>query len=152
MHRHPRLARLDGNANINAGIVVVIAHFENNANSAVTKFAGSPIEKSHAAVRLNQTVFDGHIAGPNVLPSGKIFSVEKLLPGFFGLRITRNGQHRRCPENQKKQMTHSSPFAAAHTTRFERAGAEIPASEATNLFQFADPNIAISHWMVVVLQ
>src|SRR6267154_6635288 len=134
VHRHPRLARLDGNANIDAGIVVVIAHLEYNANSAVTKFAGRPIEKSYAAVRLNQAVLDGHIAWPDVLPSGKIFAVEKLLPRLFGLRITGNGQYRRCRENQKKQMTHRPPFAAAHTTRFERAGAKIPASEATNLF------------------
>jgi len=81
-----------------------------NANSAVTKFAGGPIEQPHAAVRLNQAVLDGHIAWPDVLPPGEIFAVKKLLPRVFALRITGNGQHRRCRENQKNQMTHKAPI------------------------------------------
>ena len=59
---HPFLARLDGNANEDAGIVVVVAHFVDDADSAIADFTAGPIEKAHAAVSFDQAIFDGHVA------------------------------------------------------------------------------------------
>src|SRR6266404_1398598 len=82
---HPFFARLDGNADEDAGIVVVVAHFENDANAAVAEFAAGPVEEAHATVRADEAVLDSHTAGADVLPAGKIFAVEERLPGR-GLR------------------------------------------------------------------
>ena len=78
---HPFFARLDGNANEDAGIVIVVAHFVNDADAAVAEFAGGPVEKAHAAMGSNEAVFDGHAAGADVFPAGEVFAVEERFPG-----------------------------------------------------------------------
>src|SRR5438552_19140753 len=84
---HPLFARLDRNTNEDAGVVVRVAHFENYTDAAVADFAAGPVQKSHAAMRFDQAVFDGLAAGADVLPAGKVFAVEERLPfGFLRSR------------------------------------------------------------------
>src|SRR5713226_4772911 len=72
MDRHPRLAGLDGDANENAGIVIVVAHLVDDANAAVAHLVFGPIQQAHAAVRLDEAVFRGHVAGADVLPANEV--------------------------------------------------------------------------------
>ncbi len=67
---HPGLARLDGNADEDAGIVVVIAHFVDDSDVAVAEFLGGPVQEAHAAVGADQAVFYGVFAGAYVFPAG----------------------------------------------------------------------------------
>ncbi len=80
IHRHPSFARLDGNADKDSGVVVVIAHLVNNANHAISKLAAGPVKQPHAAMGADQPIFHGHFAGPDVLPAGQVLAIEKLLP------------------------------------------------------------------------
>ena len=80
MYWHPGLAWLDWNANIDTGVIVVIAHFKNHADHAVAHFASSPIKKAHATVGADQAIFDGHAAGADVFPAGEAFAVKELFP------------------------------------------------------------------------
>ena len=77
---HPFLARLHGNANEHARVIVFISHPEDHVESAILDRAGGPIEQSHAAVRVDQSVLDGHVAGADVFPAGQVFAVENLSP------------------------------------------------------------------------
>ena len=79
---HPGLARLDGNADEDAGVVVVVAHFVDDLDAAVAEFFFRPVEQTHAAVRADQAVFDGVFAGADVLPAVEIFAVEERAPVF----------------------------------------------------------------------
>ena len=55
--RHPFFARLDGDADEDARVVVFIAHAEDHVESAILERAGGPIEQAHAAVRVDQVRF-----------------------------------------------------------------------------------------------
>jgi hypothetical protein len=81
---HPFFARLDGDADKDARIVVGIAHFEDNSNSAIADFAARPIEQTHAAMSPNETVFDCHAAWTNMLPTGEILAIEERFPLTLG--------------------------------------------------------------------
>src|SRR5215475_10369301 len=80
MHGHPLFAWLDGNPYEDTGVIIFIAHFEDNMNHAISDFAARPIQKAHSAVRVDQAVFHGIASGTHVFPSRKILSVEDLLP------------------------------------------------------------------------
>jgi len=67
-------------------IVVVIAHFENNANSAVTPICRQSNRAGPSAVRLNQP-FSTVMPGLQRASIRQIVSVEKCCH-VFGLRIT----------------------------------------------------------------
>ena len=75
---HPLFPRLNRNAYEDSGIVVRIAHAVDDAKGAVAELLTRPIEKSHAAVGLDQAIFHGHVAGADMLPSGQVFAVEQL--------------------------------------------------------------------------
>src|ERR1700722_5522991 len=82
---HPFFARLERDANEDAGIVVFVAHAVDDVDSAITDFAPGPVEQPHAAVGVDEAIwFDGHIARADVLPTGEIFAVEKLA-GLIGI-------------------------------------------------------------------
>src|SRR5882762_2485776 len=105
---HPLFARLDGNTNEYSGIVVVIAHFENDADAAVAEFSAGPIEEAHAAVRADEAVFDSHAAGADVLPAGQIFAIEQRLPGG-GLRPRGGDKEKSCDGKQsgeRERLSH----------------------------------------------
>ena len=89
----------------------MIAHLVDDTNAAVTDLAGGPVKQAHTAVRLDQAIFGGHVARPDVFPAAEILAVEELLPGFFGLREAGNGEYRSCGEKQEKQIAHRPPFA-----------------------------------------
>src|SRR6476646_9346771 len=91
MHRHPFLTGLDRNADEHTGIVIMVTHFEDDPNGAIAELAARPVEQPHAAVGLNESVFDRHGTGPHMLPSGEVFAVEKLLP-FISLRMEERGR------------------------------------------------------------
>src|SRR5215472_4882862 len=86
VHRHPFFARLDGNADEDAGVVIFVAHSEDHADSTVADGPGGPVQQAHAAVSLDESVFDGHEAGANVLPAVQVLAVEELYPAVVGLR------------------------------------------------------------------
>src|SRR5256885_11099257 len=73
---HPWFARFDGNADVNAGVVVEVAHFENDAEFAFADFSTGPIGEAHAAVSFHEAVFDGHAARADVFPAGEVLAVE----------------------------------------------------------------------------
>ena len=130
---HPFLARLDGDANEDAGIVVEIAHLVDHADAAVGELAAGPIEKAHAAVRSNEPVFDGHVAWSNVLPASEILAVEKRVPGW-GLRL--GGSERKHGRDGSDQW-YRDPFARVHGEMLlvqikPRRGAACPAPSKTN--------------------
>ena len=77
---HPGLARLDGNADEYAGVVVLVTHLEDHADDAVADRAGGPIEQPHAAVGPHESVLDDHFTGADVLPASEVFAVEELDP------------------------------------------------------------------------
>src|ERR1700731_5388208 len=77
---HPFLARFEGDANEDTGIIVEVAHLVDDANAAIGELAAGPVEQAHAAVRSNKPVFHGHAARADVFPAGEIFSVEEWLP------------------------------------------------------------------------
>src|SRR5216684_1247264 len=77
---HPFFAGLEGDANEDAGIVVEVAHFVDDADAAVAELAARPVKKAHAAVRANEAVFDGHAARADVLPASEILAVEEGFP------------------------------------------------------------------------
>jgi len=80
---HPGFARLDGDADEEARIVIQVAHFIDHADAAVADLAASPVKQAHAAVRLDQAVFDRVATRADVLPAGEIFAVEQRLPVRF---------------------------------------------------------------------
>src|SRR5580704_3939332 len=90
VHRHPGLARLDGNANEDAGVVIFVSHLIDHADHAVAQFSARPIEQAHATVSTDKAIYYSHFSGPNVLPSGEIFAIEELFP-FAG-----RGRRGRC--------------------------------------------------------
>src|SRR6266853_5133541 len=77
---HPFLARFEGDANEDSGIVVEVAHFVDDANAAIGKLAPGPVEQAHAAVGSNKAVFDRHATGADMFPAGEILAVEERLP------------------------------------------------------------------------
>src|SRR5438445_4768499 len=87
--RHPLFTWLDLYANEDAGVVVRVAHLEDHRNAAVANFAAGPVEKSHAAARFDEAVFDGIATRADVLPSGEVFAVENRL-AFGSLRFVRD--------------------------------------------------------------
>jgi hypothetical protein len=63
-------------------------------NLAVPQFAARPVEQAHAAVGVNQAIFDSHVTGADVLPPGKVFAIKKLLPVVgLGVNMRANSQH-----------------------------------------------------------
>jgi hypothetical protein len=88
----------------------VVAHLVDDANAAVADLTAGPVEQAHAAVGLDQAIFDGHVAGSDVLPAAEIFAVEELLPRLFGLRVTGNGERRDGGEKQQQPIAHRSPL------------------------------------------
>src|SRR5437870_1597909 len=78
--RHPLFARLDRNANEDAGVVVRVAHLEDHTNTAVANLAAGPVEKSHPAARFDETVFEGIASRADMLPAGEVFAGEDALP------------------------------------------------------------------------
>src|SRR6266478_4702255 len=108
MDRHPLFARLDRYANEDAGVVVRIAHLEDHTNTAVANFAAGPVEKSHAAVRFDEAVFDGIATRADMLPAGEVFAVEERLPfGFLRSRRDGEGGCRYSQAGNQKQSAHS---------------------------------------------
>src|SRR4029077_9327388 len=107
MHGHPLFPRLDGNANEDAGIAVVIAHLEDHANHAVAELAASPVEQSHAAMRADESVLHRHATGPDMLPAREILAVEKLFP-FPRLSGQRKRGQNDC-QKKENSATHISP-------------------------------------------
>ena len=105
--RHPLFARLDRNANEDAGVVVRVAHLEDHTNAAVADFAAGPVEKSHAAARFDESVFDGIATRADMLPAGEVFAVEERLPFGF-LRSRRDGEGGCCysQAGNQKQSAH----------------------------------------------
>src|SRR5438067_21319 len=97
MHRHPFFPWLDGNADEQARVVIVVAHFIDHVNCAVAKLPAGPVEEAHAAMGANQAVLDGHITRTDVLPASQVFAVEKLLP-VTGLAV----EGKRKTENAEK--------------------------------------------------
>src|SRR6267142_216818 len=77
---HPGFAWLDGNADVNAGVVIHVAHFENDAEFAFADFSAGTVGEAHAAVSFHESVFDGDAARADVFPAGEIFSVEEWFP------------------------------------------------------------------------
>ena len=80
MNRHPRLSWLERNTDEHSGIIVGVAHFVDHSNARVAHFAAHPIQKSHAAMRFNQSILDSIAAWPDMLPAGKVFAVKKRFP------------------------------------------------------------------------
>ena len=54
------------------------------AKLAIADFAPGPIEQPHAAVGLDEAVFDAHAPFINVFPTGEVPTVEQLLPIRIG--------------------------------------------------------------------
>jgi len=79
---HPFLARLDWNADEDAGVTVVVAHLKDHANRAVAEFAARPVEQAHAALALDQAVLDHVTAWTDMFPSSEIFAIEKFAARF----------------------------------------------------------------------
>src|SRR6266480_367437 len=73
---HPFLARFEGDANEDSGIIVEVAHLVDHANAAIGELAAGPVEQTHAAVRAKEAVFDSHVAGADVFPTGEILAIE----------------------------------------------------------------------------
>src|SRR5437899_8142298 len=95
MNGHPFFSRLDGNPNEDAGIVVEVAHFVDDADAAVAELSAGPVEEAHAAMRLNEAVFHGHVARSDVFPTGEILAIEERLPRVF-LRKCSEREQDRC--------------------------------------------------------
>src|SRR5882672_12322620 len=89
--RHPLFARLDRNANEDAGVVVRVAHLEDHTDAAVANFAAVPVKKPHAAARFDEALLDGIATRADMLPAGEVFAVEERLPFGF-LRSRRDGE------------------------------------------------------------
>ena len=105
--RHPWLSRVNGDANKDAGIIVEIAHFIDDANPAMAELAAGPVQQAHAAMGFDQAIFNRHITGADVFPAGKVLAVEQRLPRFVGSprgknnpakRTTSNALHLRIPQ------------------------------------------------------
>src|SRR5262249_35057936 len=103
---HPFFARLDGNADEDAGVVIEVAHFVDDAEFAMADLAAGPVGEAHAAVGLDQAVFDGNATGTDVLPAGEILAVEELFPfaglGARGMNGAENGKSsdKKCCERR----------------------------------------------------
>src|SRR5882762_10953532 len=110
VNRHPFLARLEGDANEDTGIIVEIAHLVDDADAAVAELAAGPIEQAHAAVRLNESVFHRHVAWADVFPAGEILAVEERLPSR-SLR-PRGGKCEQRRDGSDDQQGY--PFARSH--------------------------------------
>src|SRR5258708_19260971 len=82
VNRHPFLARLEGDANEDTGIIVEIAHLVDDADAAVAELAAGPIEQAHAALRFNESVFHRHVAWADVFPPAEFLPLEKHLPSL----------------------------------------------------------------------
>ncbi len=89
---HPGFGGSDGNSNEDAGVIVFVAHFVHDSNDAITEFGFCPVEEAHAAVSVDEAVFDGHVTGANVFPAIEILAVEELPP--FGGSVAAGGQER----------------------------------------------------------
>ena len=63
-------------ADEDAGVVVFVAHAEDDVDAAIAHGTAGPIEQAHASVGMNQAVVDGHIAGADVLPGIEILTVK----------------------------------------------------------------------------
>src|SRR6267154_4908920 len=84
---HPFPARLYKDSNEDAGIVIEVAHLVDHTDAAITQLALSPIQQAHPAMRSNEAIFDGHVAGADVFPAGEILAVEERFPcGSLRLR------------------------------------------------------------------
>ncbi len=120
---HPRLARLDGNADIDAGVVVHVAHLVNDAEFAVADFSAGPVEKAHATAGFDEAVFDSVSAGADMLPAGEIFAVEELFPvAGLGMRGMDHGESGDgcCEEKCERR----DGFAHDQLASFQKAQAE----------------------------
>jgi hypothetical protein len=53
---------------------------------AIPDLPAGPVEQAHAAVSVDQPVLHSVIARANMLPSGQVFAIEKLLP-FVGIAL-----------------------------------------------------------------
>ena len=95
MNGHPFFAGLDGNPNEDAGIVVDVAHFVDDADTAVAELSAGPVEEAHAAMRLNEAFFHGHAARAHVFPTGEVLAIEERLPRVF-LRKGSEREQDRC--------------------------------------------------------
>src|SRR5215472_6941505 len=80
MHGHPFFPGFNRNADKHTGVVVLVSHPENYANYAISHYSARPVEQAHAAVSVNQTVFDVIASWTDMLPSVKVFAVVQLLP------------------------------------------------------------------------
>jgi hypothetical protein len=86
MDWHPFFTGFDGNADEDTGIVVFVTHSKNYVDHAVADFSAGPVKQAHAAVCVNQAIFDGIAAGAYMLPARQIFSIEEWLP-FGGVAL-----------------------------------------------------------------
>ena len=77
---HPGLARLDGNAYEDTGVVVFVAHLVHNPDDTVAYRACSPIEQAHTAVGSHESVLNDHLARAHVLPTSEVLAVKELDP------------------------------------------------------------------------
>ena len=70
-------------------------------------FAVGPVEQAHAAVGVDQAVFDGVFAGADVLPAGEIFAVEELASTVLGLGVGTSeiGKSEKCELQRRKAAT-----------------------------------------------
>ncbi len=98
VHGHPRFGRGDGDAHEDSGVIVFIAHFVDDANDAIAELGFGPIEKAHAAVALDESIFDSHITGADVFPAVEVFAVEELAP-FGGATL---GERRKNSGEEKE--------------------------------------------------
>src|SRR5207245_2326160 len=134
---HPFLARLDGDANEDAGVVVDVAHFVDQADPAVAELATGPVEQAHAAWRSNEAVLDGHVARADVFPAGEVFAIEQRLPGRNLRRSSRKESEERGKGNDCKRR---DPFSWIHgeflLTRSSQAGAPATAGCAPTIQNF----------------
>jgi hypothetical protein len=76
VHRHPRLAGLDRNTNVNSGVIVVIAHLVHHADHAIAELSSRPVEQTHPTMSVDQPIFDGHLTGADVLSPHQIFPIK----------------------------------------------------------------------------
>ena len=73
---HPFVARLEGDADEDAGVVVLVAHAEDDVHAAIADGSAGPVEQAHASMGGEQAVLDGHIAGADMLPAVEVLAVE----------------------------------------------------------------------------
>src|SRR5690348_15595655 len=123
MHGHPLFARLDGNSDKYTGVVVLIAHLEDNPKGTVAQFAARPIEQSHSAMGLNQPVFDRHVSRADMFPASQVFAVEKLFP-FISLRVGSRGNEQ--GKQQESETDHRRPQKPSSYTKAEQVTGDAP--------------------------